>query len=115
MCANEKETNNLPQSKFQKAIYALLTVSITVHAYVFYSLNVPHGTDFMQRTGANSVLEVISKMGDVMMFGTYLSIWALVAVELVLAYTLEMTIGSSLFFKLACRSFDPRSTSSGAV
>jgi len=98
------------QSKFQKAIYALLTVVITVHAYVFYSLYVLHGPDFMQWTGESSVLAAINKMGGVMMFGTNLPIWALVAVEFVLAYTLEMTIGSPLSFRLACRRFDPRST-----
>lgn len=100
----------MPQSKFQKAIYALLTVIITVHAYVFYSLYVLHGPDFMQWTGETSVLAAINKMGGVMMFGTYLPIWALVLVEFVLAYTLEMTLGSPLSFKLACKKFDPRST-----
>ncbi len=100
----------MPQSKFQKAIYALMTVIITVHAYVFYSLYVLHGPDFMQWTGEGSVLAAINKMGGVMMFGTNLPIWALVAVEFVLAYMLEMTIGSPLSFKLACRRFDPRST-----
>lgn len=100
----------MPQSKFQKSIYALLTVIITVHAYVFYSLYVLHGPDFMQWTGEANVLAAINKMGGVMMFGTYLPIWALVLVEFVLAYTLEMTLGSPLSFKLACNKFDPRST-----
>ena len=100
----------MPQSKFQKAIYALLTVIITVHAYVFYSLYVLHGPDFMQWTGESSVLAAINKMGGVMMFGSYLPIWVLVLVEFVLAYTLEMTLGSPLSFKLACRKFDISST-----
>ena len=100
----------MPHSKFQKAIYALLTVVITVHAYVFYSLYVLHGPDFMQWTGESSVLAAIHKMGGVMIFGVHLPIWALVLVEFALAYTLEMTLGSPLSFKLACNKFDPHTT-----
>lgn len=100
----------MPQTKLQRAVFALLTVFITVHAYVFYSLYVIHGADFMQWTGAESVLSAIDRMGGVMMLGTHLPIWALVAIEFVLAFTLEMTIGSPLSFRLACRNLDPRST-----
>lgn len=100
----------MPQTKSQRAVFALLTVIITVHAYVFYSLYVIHGADFMAWTKESSVLAAIDSMGGVMMLGTRLPIWALVAIEFVLAYTLEMTIGSPLSFKLACKVFDPRST-----
>ena len=100
----------MPQTRFQRAIFALLTVVITVHAYVFYSLYVIHGAYFMACTGAGSVLAAIHKMGGVMMFGVHLPIWALVVIEFVLAYSLEMLLGSPLSFKLACRNFDPRST-----
>lgn len=100
----------MPHSKFQKAIYALLTVVITVHAYVVYSLYVLHGPDFMQWTGESSVLAAIHKMGGVMVFCVHLPIWALVLVEFILAYTLEMTLGNPLSFKMACNKFDPRTT-----
>lgn len=38
----------MPRNNFQRAIFALLTVIVTVHSYVFYSLCVLHGDLFMQ-------------------------------------------------------------------
>ena len=38
----------MPRNQFQRTIFALLTVIITVHAYVFYSLYVLHGDILMQ-------------------------------------------------------------------
>ena len=37
-------------------------------------------------------------------------IWVVVITEFILAYTLEVTVGSPLSFKLACKVFDPRET-----
>lgn len=100
----------MPQTKSQRAVFALLTVIITVHVYVFYSLYVIHGVDFMARTNTGSVLATIDSMGGVMMLGTRRPIWALVAIGMMQACTQEMTIGSPLSFKLACKVFNPRST-----
>lgn len=107
----------MPQSKFQKAMYALITVVITVHAYVFYSLYVLHGPSFVEwasfipgMEGNTSVLAAINALGGVTVCGMQMPIWALVLIEFVLAYTLEMLLGSPLSFKLACRRFDPRTT-----
>lgn len=100
----------MPTNNFQRAIFALLTVIVTVHAYVFYSLYVLHGDLFMQLTGESSVIAAINAMGGVSMFGTNLPIWALVLIEFVFAYTLEMTFGSPLSFKLACKVFHPKET-----
>ena len=91
-------------------MFALMTVIITVHAYVFYSLYVINGETLMRVTGASGVLAAIKAQGGVMMFGKMLPIWAVVLVEFVFAYTLEMTMGSPASFKLACRVFDPKTT-----
>ena len=91
-------------------MFALLTVIITVHAYVFYSLYVINGGTFMALTGETSVIKAIGAMGGVSMFGHSLPIWAIVLIEFCLAYLLENILGSPLSFKLACRVFNPRET-----
>ena len=98
----------MPRNNFQRAMFALMTVIITVHAYVFYSLYVINGETLMGVTGETSVLSAIRVQGGVMMFGNMLPIWAVVLVEFIFAYTLEMTVGSPASFKLACRVFDPQ-------
>ena len=106
---NERRTI-MPRNQFQRMIFALLTVIITVHAYVFYSLYVVNGSTLMEVTGASSVLGAIRAQGGVYMFGTFLPIWAVVLVEFCLAFLLENVMGSPASFKLACRIFDPRET-----
>jgi len=100
----------MPRNSFQRFIFALITVVITVHAYVFYSLYVIHGDLFMQMTGETSVLRAIEAQGGVMMCGAMVPIWAVVLVEFALAICLEMLMGSPCSFKLACHVFDPRET-----
>ena len=98
----------MPQNQFQRMVFAFITVVITVHAYVFYSLYVVNGATLMQVTGAASVLKAINAQGGVYMFGRMLPIWAVILIEFCFAYALENLIGSPLSFKLACRVFDPR-------
>lgn len=101
----------MPKTQFQRAIFALLTVIVTVHAYIFYSIYVIHGNTFIANvSGATGVLDAVNKMGGVPMFGTNLSIWAVVIIEFVCAYTLEMLVGSPCSFKLASKVFNPRET-----
>lgn len=90
--------------------FAFVTVVITVHAYVFYSLYVINGSLLMEITQQTSVLKAIEAQGGVYMFGSMLPIWAVVLVEFCLAYTLEMLVGQPLSFKLASKAFDPRTT-----
>ena len=59
-------------------IFALITVIITVHAYVFYSLYVVNGQTLMTVTGADSVLGAINGQGGVYIFGQFMPIWALI-------------------------------------
>ena len=98
------------QTKAQRALFALLTVLITVHAYVFYSLYVVKGNALMTANQASSVLEAIARQGGVMLCGRMVPIRAVVLTEFILAYALEMTLGSPLSFRLASRCFAPRTT-----
>ena len=87
-----------------------MTVIITVHGYVFYSLYVVNGNTLMAVTGENSVVAAINRQGGVYMFGSFLPIWAVVLVEFCFAITLEMVMGSPCSFKLAMKCFDPKTT-----
>lgn len=100
----------MPQTKAQRMIFALLTVIVTVHAYVFYSLYVVNGDTLMQVTGENGVLSAINSQGGVYMCGHYVPIWAVVITEFVFAYCLEIFMGSPCSFRLAARVFDVENT-----
>lgn len=100
----------MPKNQFQRMVFAFLTVLVTVHAYVFYSLYVVNGTSLKQVTGANSVIRAINELGGINMFGRTLPIWAVVLIEFVFAYGLECVMGSPCSFKLACKNFDPKNT-----
>ncbi len=100
----------MPENKFQRMVFALITVVVTVHAYVFYSLYVVNGAALMEEGGAGGVIEAINNLGGVYMCGSYLPIWTVVLTEFVFAYLLEIVMGSPLSFKLACRAFDPSKT-----
>lgn len=98
----------MPRNQFQRMFFAFVTVIITVHAYVFYSLYVVNGATLMAVTGASSVMGAIQAQGGVYMCGAMVPIWAVVVVEFILAFTLENLLGSPLSFKLACRVFNPQ-------
>lgn len=100
----------MPRNQFQRMVFAFLTVFVTVHAYVFYSLYVVNGATIMSINNASSVIEAIHMQGGVYMFGRMCPIWAVVIVEFVLAYSLELFMGSPCSFKLACKVFDPRTS-----
>lgn len=97
----------MPRNQFQRSVFALLTVLITVHSYVFYSLYVVNGSTLMMVTGQNSVISSIEAQGGVYMFGHFLPIWAVILVEFLFAFTLESIMGSPCSFKLACKVFNP--------
>jgi len=105
----QKEENVfMPRNQFQRMVFAFLTVVVTVHAYVFYSLYVVNGSTLMSVTGASSVLAAIRQQGGVYLFGRMCPIWLVVLVEFCFAYFLEVLMGSPCSFKLASRVFDPR-------
>ena len=100
----------MPTNKKERVLFALITVIITVHAYVFYSLYVVNGSALINATGATSVINAINKLGGVYMFGHYLPIWAVVLVEFCFAYLAEMLIGQPFSFKMACKNFNIEKT-----
>ncbi|MCD8120510.1 MAG: hypothetical protein LUE29_13725 [Lachnospiraceae bacterium] len=100
----------MPKNQFQRMIFALLTVVITVHAYVFYSLYVINGSTLMSVTGADSVIHAIQTQGGVYMFGRMMPVWALILIEFCFAYALECVLGSPCSFKIAMKHFDPAKT-----
>lgn len=100
----------MPRTKFERAMFALMTVIITVHAYVFYSLYVVNGQTLMNINETTSVISAINKQGGVYMFGTMCPIWLVIITEFILAYSLEMLMGSPCSFKLASKVFDIKTT-----
>lgn len=96
----------MPSNKKEKALFAFLTVLITVHAYVFYSLYVVNGSTLMNLSGTTSVIKAINTMGGVYMMGNYFPIWALVLIELLFAFVCEMLVGSPLSFKIVSKKID---------
>lgn len=99
----------MPKTQAQRFFFALVTVLVTVHGYVFYSLYVVNGGALMAASGAPGVLEAIRRMGGISMLGAMIPIWGVVLVEFCLALLLEVTVGSPWSFRLACRVFAPGS------
>ncbi len=98
----------MPRNQFQRMVFAFLTVLVTVHAYVFYSLYVVNGATLMAVNQADSVIHAINAQGGVYMFGRFMPIWAVIIIEFCFAYFLEVIMGSPCSFKLAIKVFDPR-------
>lgn len=101
---------SMPQNQFQRMVFAFITVIITVHAFVFYSIHVVNGSLLMSVNGTESVLDAVNKQGGIYMFGSFMPIWLVVIIEFFFAYTLEVTVGSPASFKIAAKHFDPRKT-----
>lgn len=102
----------MPINKKEKGIYAFLTVLITVHAFVFYSLYVINGEALMTINNTNSVIEAINNQGGILVLGTYLPIWAIIVIEICFAFTIEMLIGGPLSFKITSKTYDLKTTDS---
>lgn len=100
----------MPKNQFQRMIFALITVIITVHGYVFYSLYVVNGNILMTLNNTNSVISSINAQGGIYMFGSYVPIWGVILIEFCFAYLLEVVMGSPLSFKLTSKIFNPKDT-----
>lgn len=100
----------MPRNQFQRMVFAFLTVIVTVHAYIFYSLYVVNGSTLMNINGTFSVIDAINRQSGVYMFGRYMPIWFVVLVEFCFAFSLEMFMGSPGSFALARKIFDPKKT-----
>lgn len=100
----------MPQNQFQRVIYAVLTVIVTVHAFVFFSLYVVNGSFFSSLSATGSVIDGINNNGGILLCNVKMPIYAVVIIEFVLAVLLEVFIGGPLSFKLASKVFDPKTT-----
>ena len=106
----------MPRNQAQRMFFAFVTVVITVHAYVFYSLYVINGSvltgyaSLAAGRQVNHVIEAINILGGIEVFGNRIPIWGVVLAEFCLAYLLEMIMGSPCSFKLACKCFDMKTT-----
>lgn len=106
----------MPRNQAQRMFFAFVTVLITVHAYVFYSLYVINGNTFTEYasmasgTQVSHVLQAINILGGVEVLGKHIPIWGVVLTEFCLAYFLEIVMGSPCSFKLACKCFNPGET-----
>lgn len=97
----------MPRNQFQRTVFAFLTVLVTVHSYVFYSLYVVNGNILMSINNESSVIAAINHQGGVYMFGHYLPIWTVILIEFCFAFSLELIMGSPCSFKLASKVFTP--------
>ena len=77
----------MPTTKFQKMVFALLTVTITVHLFVFYNIAIEMG-------GMSNQVFIASR--------------GVIAIEFVLAFLLQIFIAGPLSLKLAFRVVNPR-------
>ena len=100
----------MPKNQFQRMVFAFITVLITVHAYVFYSLYVVNGAYFKTLSESGGVIDGINAQGGVGAFGTFLPIWAIVLIEFAFAFTLECVLGQPLSFRIAKKIFNPETT-----
>ena len=100
----------MPQNQFQRMMFALITVIITVHAFVFYNIYIVSGDIIRSLNNTTSVLYGVNHQGGIMMFGAMLPIWVVVLVEFIFAYVLEVTIGSPLSFKISSKMLDMKNT-----
>ncbi|MGN0584430.1 MAG: hypothetical protein ACI4JD_03140 [Ruminococcus sp.] len=100
----------MPRNQFERMMFALMTVIVTVHGYVFYSLYVVNGSALMEMNQTHSVIDAIGSQGGVYMFGRFLPVWSVVIVEFIFAYCLECFVGSPCSFRLARKIFDPEKT-----
>lgn len=106
----------MPKNQAQRMIFAFITVVITVHAYVFYSLYVINGAALTGYAGlaagktVSHVTEAIRILGGVEVLGNRIPVWGVVLTEFCLAYLLEIVMGSPASFRLAVKCFDPDTT-----
>ena len=79
-------------TKKDKALYTFLTVLVTVHAYVFYSLYIVNGNMLLNVTGKDTVIGAINSIGEVYIVGRYLPIWSVVLIEILFRIHFRITI-----------------------
>ncbi len=102
----------MPRNQFQRMVFAFITVVITVHAYVFYSIYVVNGDSLRQAVGTTSVLAAVRTIGGIYMFGRIMPVWSVVLVEFCFAFFTQLffiqpfvrTVFKLIFAKVGSRS-----------
>ena len=102
----------MPRNQFQRMVFAFITVVITVHAYVFYSIYVVNGDSLRQAVGTTSVLTAVRTIGGIYMFGRVMPVWSVVLVEFCFAFLTQLffiqpfvrTVFKLIFAKVGSRS-----------
>ncbi len=75
--------------------------------HLYFNLYVINGTSVMEITGEATVIDALNVQGGVYIcFGHIVPIWSVVLIEFVLAYLLEIFIGSPKSFKIALKMFN---------
>ncbi len=98
----------MPINSIQRLFFSFVTVLITVHAFVFYSVYVVDGSNLIASTGASTVYEAVSAAGGLYMFGSIVPVWTVILIELICALLMAVFIGSPLSFKIASKLVDPK-------
>ena len=102
----------MPRNQFQRMVFAFITVLITVHAYVFYSIYVVNGDSLRQAVGTTSVLTAVRTIGGISMFGRIMPVWSVVLVEFCFTFFTQLffiqpfvrTVFKLIFAKVGSRS-----------
>ncbi|MGM9887182.1 MAG: hypothetical protein ACI31W_08070 [Lactococcus sp.] len=100
----------MPKNNFQTLVFTFITVFFTVLAFVFYSVYVINGSSAMTITHTSSVLAAIHAQGGLYMFGTFLPIWAVIVIEIIFAFTLEVAFVGKYALKRTMQLAQPEST-----
>ena len=90
----------MPRNQFQRMVFAFITVVITVHAYVFYSIYVVNGDSLRQAVGTTSVLAAVRTIGGIYMFGRVMPVWSVVLVQWLrlMCFNFPFAFFTQLFF-----------------
>lgn len=89
----------MPETKWQKIIFAFITVVFTVHLFVFYNLSFVNGLTSSQ----------LAAYG-VPILGRPSPVWMVIVIEFVCAFGLELLIGSPGSLRIAFKLIDPRTS-----
>ncbi|MBD5405147.1 DUF2798 domain-containing protein [bacterium] len=93
----------MPNTKIERIIFALLTVFITVHCFVFYCLAIEMG---------GMSMNVIKNAYSIR---TWVYPVPIIVLEFVLAFACEMLIGSPMSLKLTFRKLNPAKATTAEI
>lgn len=111
----------MPKTRAQQIFFAAITVLITVHAFVFYSIFIVNGdtlTEYASMVSPGDVVsvpEALAILGGITMFGRTFPVWGVVVIEFCCALTLELLMGAPCSVRLALRALPPQNAPGALV